>query len=105
MEANLAQQERVARAEIEATYEEVLQNAERQEAAQAALKAAQVNFDAAVSAQSKGAGTLIEVLTAQVTLATAESNAVEARFDLKISQIRLRLVTGAPLPGEPNLAG
>lgn len=105
VEANLAQQERVARAEIEATYEEVLQNAERQEAAQAALKAAQVNFDAAVSAQSKGAGTLIEVLTAQVTLATAESNAVEARFDLKISQIRLRLVTGAPLPGEPNLAG
>jgi len=100
LEASLDQSERVARAEIEATYKEYGQNRVRYEAATAALEAAQVNFDAAVESQREGAGNLIEVLTAQVSLTTAESNLVEATYDLLISNVRLQLVTGDSMPGE-----
>lgn len=100
LEASLDQSERVARAEIEATYKEYGQNRVRYEAATAALEAAQVNFDAAVESQREGAGNLIEVLTARVSLTTAESNLVEATYDLLISNVRLQLVTGDSMPGE-----
>lgn len=100
LEASLDQSERVARAEIEATYKEYGQNRVRYEAASAALEAAKVNFDAAVESQREGAGNLIEVLTAQVSLTTAESNLVEATYDLLISNVRLQLVIGDSMPGE-----
>lgn len=100
LRAVLGQDERRARAEIESAFQESVQNRLRLEAARAALEAARVNFEAAVAAQREGAGTLIEVLTAQVSLTTAESNLVEARYDLLISDVRFRLVTGAALPGE-----
>lgn len=100
LEASLEQTERVARAEIEATYKEYGQNRVRYDAATAALVAARVNYEAAVESQREGAGNLIEVLTAQVSLTTAESNLVEATYDLLISNVRLQLVTGQPMPGE-----
>lgn len=99
-EANYEQDLLDARAEIEAAYSEVRVNLERLAASEAALKAAQENYEAAIEAQRLGAGDVIAVLTAQISLVTAESNAVEARYDWLISEIRLRLVTGEPLPGE-----
>ncbi len=100
LEASLEQDERVVRSEIESAYTEYGQNRLRFEASQAALRAAQVNYNAAVEAQREGAGNLIQVLTARVSLTTAESNVVEATYDLLISDVRLRLVTGQSLPGE-----
>ena len=52
------------------------------------------------AARQAGASELIELLTAQVSLVTAESNYVEARYDTLISRVRLKLATGRPLPGE-----
>lgn len=99
-EANYVQQERQARAEIEAAYATDQQNAERIKAAKSALLAAQENYKAASESQKAGASTLIDVLTAQVSLATAESNAIQALYDFILSDVNLKLVTGAPVPGE-----
>jgi outer membrane protein len=87
-------------AEVEATVKEYTQNALLLEASNLALEAAQLNYNAASEAQRLGASDLIEVLTAQVTLVTAETNRVQALYDLLISEVRLDLVVGDPLPGE-----
>jgi outer membrane protein len=96
----LIQREREVRAEVESTFKEVLTNAERLQAATSAVTAAQENYNAASEAQRLGASNLIDVLTAQVSLVTAESNAIEAEYDYDISVIKLKLVTGQPVPGE-----
>ncbi len=100
MEATYEQNVRVARADIEATYKEYEQNRARREAARLALVAAQENYNAAVEAQREGAGNLLEVLTAQVSLTTAESNLVEAIYDLLITDIRFKRLIGEPIPGQ-----
>jgi outer membrane protein len=106
-EAALVQSEREARADIEAAYNEVEQNTRRLEAAKLALEAARENYAAAAGAQVAGAqGTsVVTVAAAQVSLVTAESNYIEATYDYYISDVRLRLVTGRPVPGEQNASG
>ncbi|MBS1723596.1 MAG: TolC family protein [Armatimonadetes bacterium] len=98
--AALAQTERDARAEIESAYKEFKQNFDRLEAAKLARDAAVENYNAASGAFHEGAGTVLDELTANVSLATAESNYVQAYYDLLISQVRLKQVMGDPLPGE-----
>jgi outer membrane protein len=100
---DLLQLERNARADIEAAYAELTTNTERLESAQIALDAARRNYEAAVESRTAGAGDLLQVLTAQVSLVTAESNFIEALYDTRISDVRLRLVTGQPIPGEDTL--
>ena len=99
-QATLEQAERGVRADIEAAYKDVVTNAERLTAAQIALDAAQKNYDAAVDSQKAGAYDLLQVLTAQVSLVTAESNQIQALYDYRISEVNLQLVTGRPIPGE-----
>ena len=99
-EATLEQAERVVRADIEAAYKEVSTNAERLEAANIALDASKKNYDAAVDSQKAGAYDLLQVLTAQVSLVTAESNQIQALYDYRVSDVNLKLVTGRPIPGE-----
>lgn len=101
-EAELVQFERDARAEIESAHALLRQDIQRVNAAKAAVEAARLNYQAALESQRLGAeGTdIITVLTAQVSLVTAESNYVEALYDYFISDVRLRLVTGRPIPGE-----
>jgi outer membrane protein len=63
-------------------------------ASEAALKAARENFEAAREAQKEGAGTILDVITAQTQLVTAETNAVQAIFDFYIADARLKRATG-----------
>ena len=100
--ATLNQSEREARAQIESAYIEHRQNAERVSAAKLALEAAQENYRAAKAAQDEGANDVIAVLTAQVSLVTAESNLIEATYDYYVSDVNLRLVTGKVIPGEAD---
>lgn len=104
LSASYLQAERNAVAEIESAYLAYIQNWERQEAASAALVAARKNFEAASEAQRLGAeGTnIITVLTAKISLVTAESNWIDAVYDVYIADARLRLVTGQPMPGESS---
>ena len=99
-QASLVQSERLAQAEIESVYAEHVQNIERLNASKQALEAAQINYNAAIAAQREGANDVIAVLTAQVSLVTAESNYIEATYDYYVSQANLRLVSGRPIPGE-----
>lgn len=99
-EATYLQAQRQARAEIESAFKEYTQNALRLQAAQLALEAARENYRAAVESQKEGAAGILEVLTAQVTLTTSESNLVEARYDAILSDVRLRLAMGRAMPGE-----
>ena len=101
-EAELTQSERDARAEIESAHAILRQDIQRVNAAKAAVVASRLNYEAALESQRLGAeGTdIITVLTAQVSLVTAESNYVDALYDYFISDVRLRLVTGRPIPGE-----
>jgi outer membrane protein len=99
----LVQTEREARAEIEAAYRELSLNAQRVEAAAAALEAARVNYESVEKAYNLRVATVVERSTANVTLVTAETNYVEAIFDYAIAESRLKLVTGQRLPGEQPL--
>lgn len=99
-QASLLQTERDVRADIESAYKEFNQNFDVLDAAKAARDAAQINYDAASGAYREGAGTILDQLTAQVSLATAESNYIQAYYDLVISEVRLRVALGRPLPGE-----
>lgn len=101
-EATLTQNEREVTAEIESAYNEYSQNVLRLQAARSAVEAARENYEAAQQSFNLGASDLIEVITAQVTLATAESNYVEAVYDSYISDVRLRLAMGEPMPGEAS---
>ncbi|GBC92922.1 Outer membrane protein TolC [bacterium HR15] len=98
----LQQLERDLYAEVESALLTRLETAERLSAAQAALAAAQRNYDAARNALREGAGTIVEVLTAQLALVTAETNLVQAVYDSYIAELRLKLATGDPLPEEPT---
>jgi len=99
-EATLVQTERDVRAEIESSYKAFKQNFDRLDGAKLAKEAAQLNFEAAEGAYLAGAGTVLDQLAAQVSLATAESNFIQAYYDLLISEVRLKQVVGQPLPGE-----
>lgn len=96
----LNQSELEVRGDVEEAYYTYDTNVARLAASQKALEAARKNFEAASRSQALGASSLIEVQLAQTSLVTAEVNAVEAVFDALISEVRLRLAIGAPLPGE-----
>lgn len=98
--SSLAQAERAATAEIESAYWTLAQDIERVEAAKKALQAAQENYNAVNDAYNLGASTVIDVLTAQVSLRTAESNYIEAIYDYYIADVQLRLAVGKEIPGE-----
>ena len=75
----------------------------RYQATQSALKAAQENYKAATEAQKEGAGTIIDVITAQTALVTAETNAVQTIYDYYTSDARLRRATGENDPNQPRV--
>lgn len=73
-------------------------------AAEAAVKAARLNYDAALAAQREGAvtGTILDVITAQAQLVTAETNAVQALFDFYTNDARLKRAIGKNDPYLPT---
>jgi len=100
-QATLDQAIRSAKAEIEADYLTFTQDGERLSAAQEAETAAQENYTATLESQKLGSSTLIDVLTAQVSLVTADSDLISAEYDYDEAELGLRLATGRPLYGQP----
>lgn len=80
--------------EVEQSYLTREESRQRYMAAESALKAAQENYAAAREAQKEGAGTIIDVITAQTQLVTAETNAVQSIYDYYTSDARLRRAVG-----------
>jgi outer membrane protein len=75
---------------------------QRAKATQAAQRAAEVNFRFATEAQREGAGTIIDIITAQNQLVTAEINAVQSIYDFYTADARLRRAIG---DNDPFTAG
>jgi outer membrane protein len=71
-------------------------------ATQSALRAAQENYNAARESQKEGAGTIIDVITAQTALVTAEINAVQAIYDFYTADANLQRAIGE---NDPYLTG
>ncbi|MCE9559239.1 MAG: TolC family protein [Armatimonadetes bacterium] len=78
--ANLTQNEREIKADIEAAYKRHVQIRRVLEASKLAFEAAKQNFDVAVVGQEKGKFNLLEIQSAQVSLTTAEVNSVQALY-------------------------
>jgi outer membrane protein len=97
----LQQAERDAYAEVESALLSICEAFERLEASKIAVAAAQRNFDAAQESLREGVGTIVEVLTAQLALITAETNLVQATYDAAVAELQLRVATGERLPAEP----
>ena len=97
----LQQAERDAYAEVESALLSIREAFERLEASKIAVAAAQRNFDAAQESLREGVGTIVEVLTAQLALITAETNLVQATYDAAVAELQLRVATGERLPVEP----
>lgn len=95
-----AQQQRAVRAEVEAGYLELTLRASALRAAEVALRAARVNYEAAEEARRLGAASLSEVINAQLALVTAETNAVQAVYDYYVADSRLALISGQIMVGE-----
>ncbi len=97
----LIQAERDAYAELESALLSLRESVERLEASRVAVAAAQRNFDAAQESLREGVGTIVEVLTAQLALTTAETNLVQATYDAAVAALQLRVAVGDKLPQEP----
>ena len=84
-QANAAQQEAQVGKDIQAQVEEAylnLTNAkERLAATEVGLTAAQANYDVQRDKYTQGLGITLDILNAEVQLLTAQSNAVQARYD------------------------
>jgi outer membrane protein len=63
-------------------------------ATQSALAAARNNYDAAETAYREGAGTILDVVTAQAQLVTAETNAVQSIYNFYTSDAQLKRAIG-----------
>ena len=74
----LIQAERNVVAEIESSYKEFDQNIDRLAATKLALEAALINYQAVFESRKAGASEPLELLTAQVSLTTAESHYIKA---------------------------
>jgi len=97
--ANATQAEKQAMRDIPTQVEEAYLNLtssrDRLDASDVGLKAAQVNYDAQKERYALGSGTVLDTLNAQVQLTTAQSNAVQARYDYYTAIAQLNYAIGS----------
>ncbi len=82
------------RLDVEQAYNTRAVNQQAAGLAQAAVTAAQVNYDAAVAARQEGIGTVLEITTAQATLTQAQSQYVTAVYNFYIADAQLQRALG-----------
>lgn len=81
-------------ADVESFYLQREEARSRIAATDTAVRAARLNYEAATASRTEGAGTIIDVITAQTALVTAETNAVQAIFDFYTADARLKRAVG-----------
>lgn len=82
------------RLEVEQAYATRQTNLEAAGLAQAAVTAAQVNYDAVIASRKEGIGTVLDITTAQATLTQAQSQYVTAVYNFYIADAQLQRATG-----------
>jgi outer membrane protein TolC len=89
---------------VEQAYATRAESLQATSLAQAAVTAAQVNYDAAIESRRAGIGTVLDVTTAQATLTQAQDQYVVAVYNFYIADAQLQRDMGrndAPLPPTP----
>jgi outer membrane protein len=99
-QARFEQTERRVRSDVESAYLSYSLNIQALTAASLALEAAQLNYEAATEGRKEGAGSLTDVINAQLALVQAETNNVNAVYNFYIANAQLQFVSGAPMAGE-----
>ena len=89
------------RLEVEQAYSARQTNLEAAGLAQAAVTAAQVNYDAVIASRKEGIGTVLDITTAQATLTQAQSQYVTAVYNFYIADAQLQRATGRSDAGLP----
>ena len=89
------------RLEVEQAYSTRQANLEAAGLAQAAVTAAQVNYDAAIASRKEGIGTVLDITTAQATLTQAQSQYVTAVYNYYIADAQLQRAIGRNDEGLP----
>lgn len=97
-EAQLELARQAVAADVESSYLTREESRTRITAAQSALDAARSNYDAAAQSQKEGVGTILDTITAENSLITAETNAVQAIYDFYTADARLKHAVGANDP-------
>ena len=82
------------RLEVEQAYSTRETNLQAAALAQAAVTAAQVNYDAVVASRKEGIGTVLDITTAQATLTQAQSQYVSAVYNFYIADAQLQRALG-----------
>ncbi len=82
------------RLEVESAYSTRQTNLQAAGLAQAAIAAAQVNYDAVVASRKEGIGTVLDITTAQATLTQAQSQYVSAVYNFYIADAQLQKALG-----------
>lgn len=103
-QANATQQELQVQRDIQAQVEEAYLNLtsgkERLEASQLGLTAAQANYDVQKERYNQNLAIALDMLNAEVQLTTAQSNAVQARYDYYTAIAQMEYAVGKQ--GGPN---
>ena len=89
------------RLDVEQAYTTRQTNLEAAGLAQAAVAAAQVNYDVAVESRKEGIGTVLDITTAQATLTQAQSQYVTAVYNFYIADAQLQRAIGRNDAGLP----
>ncbi|HEY3414891.1 MAG TPA: TolC family protein [Armatimonadota bacterium] len=82
-------------ADVESAYLSREEARSRITAAQSALTASRSNYDAASQSRTEGVGTILDVITAENSLITAETNTVQAIYDYYSADALLQRSVGA----------
>lgn len=82
------------RLDVEQAYDTRSTNLQAAGLAQAAVTAAQVNYDAVVAARQEGIGTVLDITTAQATLTQAQNQYVTAVYNFYIADAQLQRALG-----------
>jgi outer membrane protein len=97
-EAELELSRQAIAADVESAYLTREEARQQITAAQSALDAARENYNSATQSQKEGVGTILDVITAENSLVTAETNAVQAIYDFYTADARLKRAIGANDP-------
>ncbi len=89
------------RLDVEQAYSTREANLEAAGLAQAAVTAAQVNYDAVIASRKEGIGTVLDITTAQATLTQAQSQYVTAVYNFYIADAQLQRAIGRNDAGLP----
>jgi len=86
-------------ADVESAYLKREEARSRVSATKEALDASQANYESATQSQKEGVGTILDVITAENALITAETNAVQAVYDFYTADATLQRAVGGNDPG------